>query len=242
MTTKAIILAAGRGSRMKSLTDDRPKCLVEFRGKPLLHWQLEALRTAGVCDIALVTGYRRDALAGFGLREFHNERWAETNMVTSLSCAREWLESGDCIVSYSDIVYKRAAVDAVLGSEADLAVAYDLDWLRLWTARFGDPLKDAETFRIDETARILEIGQKPASVAEIQGQYMGLLHFRPVAWQALQRVREGLGPARRDRLDMTGALQLLILSGYAVFGVPIHSQWAEFDSEEDLLRVGALAP
>ncbi len=238
--TKAIILAAGRGSRMKALTDDRPKCLVEFRGKPLLHWQLEALRSAGVRDIALVTGYRREMLAGHGLHEFHNERWAETNMVASLACAREWLESSPCLVSYSDIVYERAAVDAVLGSEADLAVAYDLDWLRLWEARFGNPLEDAETFRIDEASRILEIGQKPESVAEIQGQYMGLLRFCPAAWAAMQRVRVALEPAKRDRLDMTGALQLMILSGYAVTGVPVHSHWAEFDSEEDLRRVGGL--
>ena len=52
---KDIILAAGRGSRMKNLTADRPKCLVELRGKALLDWQLEALRAAGVTEIAIVT-------------------------------------------------------------------------------------------------------------------------------------------------------------------------------------------
>ncbi len=75
---KAIILAAGRGSRMKSLTEERPKCLVELAGKALLDWQLEALREAGVSEIAIVTGYKRELLANRGLVEFYNPRWAET--------------------------------------------------------------------------------------------------------------------------------------------------------------------
>lgn len=100
---KAIILAAGRGSRMKGLTDDRPKCLVELEGKPLLDRQIQALGEAGCDEIAIVTGYRRDQLMNRGLVEFSNERWSETNMVSSLACAEDWLQSSPCIVSYSDI-------------------------------------------------------------------------------------------------------------------------------------------
>ena len=68
---KAIILAAGRGSRMKLLTDETPKCLIKLRGKSLLDWQLSALRAAGITDIAIVTGYRRDLLAKYNLVEFY---------------------------------------------------------------------------------------------------------------------------------------------------------------------------
>ena len=53
---KAIILAAGRGSRMKNLTDEIPKCMLEFRGKPLIEWQLASLRSAGINEIGIVTG------------------------------------------------------------------------------------------------------------------------------------------------------------------------------------------
>ncbi|MFZ9450262.1 MAG: NTP transferase domain-containing protein, partial [Alphaproteobacteria bacterium] len=63
---RAIILAAGRGSRMRQLTDERPKCLVPLRGRPLLEWQLEALRGAGIREIGIVTGYRREMLASRG--------------------------------------------------------------------------------------------------------------------------------------------------------------------------------
>ena len=100
---KAIILAAGRGSRMKSLTDEKPKCLIELNGKPLLEWQLEALRGAGIEDIAIVTGYKKELLHRYGLKEFHNSLWAETQMVSSLMCANEWLQQSECVVSYSDI-------------------------------------------------------------------------------------------------------------------------------------------
>ena len=69
---KAIILAAGRGSRMKKLTDERPKCLVKLRGKTLLDLQLDALKSAGISQIAIVTGYKRKLLANRGLQEFYN--------------------------------------------------------------------------------------------------------------------------------------------------------------------------
>ena len=71
---KAIILAAGRGSRLKNLTDERPKCLVELHGKALLDWQLEALREAGIKKIGIVTGYKRELLARQDLVQFYNHR------------------------------------------------------------------------------------------------------------------------------------------------------------------------
>ena len=121
---KAIILAAGRGTRMKDLTDDRPKCLVELRGERC-DLQLEALLEAGVEEIAVVTGYRREMLASRGLTEFYNSRWAETNMVSSLACAEDWLKLEPCIVSYSDIFYGSYAVKSLMKSGAPLALTYD---------------------------------------------------------------------------------------------------------------------
>ena len=60
---KAIILAAGRGSRMKHLTDEKPKCLAKLGGKLLIEWQLEALSAAGINEIAIVTGYKKELLS-----------------------------------------------------------------------------------------------------------------------------------------------------------------------------------
>jgi choline kinase len=233
---KAIILAAGRGSRMKSLTDERPKCLVELRGKALLDWQLEALHKAGISEIAIVTGYKRELLSNRGLLEFHNTRWAETNMVSSLSCAEDWLQTGPCIVSYSDIFYEASAVESLMMSNAALAVTYDPHWLKLWEKRFGDPLLDAETFRINQDMILTEIGNKPKSTKEVQGQYMGLLRFTPDGWREVLRIRAGLPSAECDSMHMTGTMQRVIEAGLiAIKAITYERPWGEVDSAEDLL-------
>jgi choline kinase len=232
---KAIILAAGRGSRMKSLTDERPKCMVELRGKTLLEWQLEALRGAGISEIAIVTGYKRELLANQGLVEFHNLRWADTNMVSSLACAEAWLEQEPCIVSYSDIFYSPVAVQSLMTCKASLAVTYDPNWLALWTERFGDPLLDAETFRLTDAGTLAEIGNKPTSVDDIQGQYMGLLRFTPEGWADVVRLRSALTPEQCDKVHMTHTLQQVIEAGrVAIQGVAYTGEWGEVDSAEDL--------
>ena len=232
---KAIILAAGRGSRMQSLTEDRPKCLVELRGRTLLDRQLDALHGAGIDEIAIVTGYKREQLRGRGLHEFHNPRWEETNMVSSLACAEEWLNAGPCIVSYSDIFYESSAVDALMRSGAALAVVYDDHWQALWEKRFGDPLLDAETFRMNTDGTLAEIGNKPRSVDEVEGQYMGLLRFTPEGWREIVRIRAGLPHAECDRMHMTGTLQKVIDAGRVpIRALPYHQRWGEVDSAEDL--------
>jgi len=220
---------------MKNLTDERPKCLVEVRGKALLDWQLEALRTAGIVEIAIVTGYKRDLLANRGLVEFHNARWAETNMVSSLTCAENWMRVEPCIVSYSDIFYGPVAVRSLMTCEAALAVTYDPDWQALWTQRFGDPLLDAETFRLTAENTLAEIGMRPTSLVEVQGQYMGLLRFTPEGWSEILRIRGELKSDQRDTMHMTGTLQEVIVAGrVAIAAVPYTGEWGEVDSADDL--------
>lgn len=232
---KAIILAAGRGSRMKNLTEERPKCLVELHGKPLLEWQLTALRGAGIEQIAIVTGYKRELLSNRGLVEFHNPRWAETNMVASLACAQEWLRGEPCVVSYSDIFYEASAPRLLMETDAELAITYDPNWRALWESRFEDPLSDAETFKMDDRRVLLEIGQKPTRIEDVQGQYMGLLRFTPAGWSKVETLRATLDDRFRDKLDMTGMLQRLIAGyGAQITALPYRERWGEVDSAEDL--------
>ncbi len=236
---RATILAAGRGSRMKGLTDERPKCLVNFRGRPLLDWQIDALRTAGIGEIGIVTGYKREMLADRGLVEFHNPQWAQTQMVSSLACAGNWLEEAACIVSYSDIVYDSRAVRTLIESQADLAITFDPNWLALWQERFADPLVDAETFRLNPDGTLAEIGGKPKSVEEIQGQYMGLLLFSPQGWSEVARIRAGLTAEERAGMHMTGTLQKIVEAGrLPVRALPYAGWWGEFDTDHDLRSLG----
>lgn len=233
---KAIILAAGRGSRMKALTDERPKCLVEVHGKLLLDWQLDALKGAGISEIGVVTGYKRELLVNRGLIEFHNPHWAATQMVSSLCCAQEWLNAGPCIVSYSDIFYETQAVVSLADISADLAITYDPNWHRLWSARFDDPLADAETFRLSDGNKLVEIGNKPRTVAAVQGQYMGLLRFTPKSWAEVQRIRSTLSSSECAKMHMTGTLQKVIDAGnIQILAVPYDQAWGEVDSADDLI-------
>ncbi len=232
MNTRGIILAAGRGSRLQRLTDARPKCLVELAGRPLLHWQVAALRGAGIREILVVRGYRAELIAG-DFATCENPRWEQTHMVASLLCARDWLRAGPCVVSYSDIVYPAAALEALVSATAPLAILYDVNWRRLWERRFADPLSDAESFRIDAHGLVTEIGRKPRTIDDVQGQYMGLLRFTPavLAWIDELAVRDGLD---LDRTDMTTLLGRLLAAGRSVQGVPWTGAWCEVDNAADL--------
>ena len=231
---KAVILAAGRGKRMERLGDNRPKCLIELQGKPLIERQITALRRGGVDEIGVVRGYRAEMIAYPGLSYFANERWAETNMVMSLAAAAAWLRSGPVVVSYAYIFSRGELVRSLIPAPGSLVISYDRGWRRLWTRRFDDPLADAETFRIDTEGRLLEIGGKTASIDDIQGQHMGLLKFTPEAWLAVEALLGSLDAAERDRLDMTGMLRRLIAGNH----LPIHTlaidgHWGEIDKPED---------
>ena len=232
---RAIILAAGRGSRMGELTDERPKCLLDFRGRSLLDGQIAAIRAAGVEEIAIVTGYRRDLLAGRNLTAFHNPRWAETNMFASLACAGEWLQDRACVVSYADLFYEPSAIRLLTATATPLAITYDPDWLELWSRRFANPLSDAETFRIDAKGVLQEIGGRAAHVNDIQGQYMGLLRIEPQGWREMQRMAQALQLHEQDALHMTGLLQKVISAGeLPVRALAYYEEWGEIDSPSDL--------
>lgn len=198
---KAVILAAGRGSRMKGATESRPKCLVEVAGRPLLDLQFTALRQAGVDDISIVTGYHAEMLADRGAQKtFHNARWAETNMVASLMQASPLLQNEACIISYADIFYPAETIRRLSSAPYDIAISYDPDWLRLWSVRFEDPLSDAETFRLAPDGRVIEIGSKTKKLADIQGQYMGLLKFTPRGWNTVIMYLKTMTPGRSTAL------------------------------------------
>lgn len=232
---RAVILAAGRGRRMLDQTNEIPKCLIEVRGKSLLDWQLGALYDSGITTVGIVTGYKREMLADRGLVEFNNPLWESTNMVTSLVSADEWLRGEPCIVSYSDIFYEATAVQELIQCSAALAITYDPHWLTLWRARFDDPLKDAETFRLDEDHCLAEIGNSPRSVDEIQGQYMGLLRIDPSGWSALKCVYEGLQAFEQNDLHLTQLLQRVVEGGSVrVQAIPYTASWGEVDSPQDL--------
>ncbi len=236
---KALILAAGEGSRLRPHTLDRPKCLVEIDGCSLLDRQLAVLSSEGVTDVTLVAGYRSDMLKRQGYRLETNLRYAETNMVWTLFVAESILK-GELIVAYGDIVYSRRILRSLLASTADIAVTIDQDWEHYWRARNEDPLKDAETLRMDGMDRIIEIGQKPLQLEQIQGQYMGLMKFSPTGLDILRDtfhracMRGTLRGKAPENAYMTDLLQLMIDEGNEIYAVKVRGDWVELDTVADL--------
>ena len=237
---RAIILAAGRGTRLHPYTQDGPKCLVELGGISLIERQIATLKGAGINDIVVVTGYRSDLLQISGTRTVHNDAWDSTNMVESLFAAEDDF-GDDLIVAYADIVYEPRVIDALLDSPHDISVVVDTDWRRYWEHRFADPLSDAESLSMDDAGRITDIGDPVSDIATVQAQYIGLMRFRDDGVRALRRARNELGAVQRawmekrsiEKAYMTDLLMEMIQRGDAVFAVQVGGGWMEFDTVSD---------
>ena len=238
---KAIIVAAGRGSRLEPFTKDRPKCALEFGGRRLIDWQEAALSHIGIKKAELVLGYHSEKLDDGSRRVWINERWNETNMVFSLLCARETLTSGEpVVIVYGDIVFEPHVIQALTASKGDIRVIVDRKWLHYWQMRNEDPLNDAESLRIGQDGRLLDIGQKVKAVSEIEAQYIGLLYFSPVGCRSLLNFLDHavdgvpwlLGRSL-EKCYMTDVLRGMIQDGYKLHGVGIDNGWLEFDTVSD---------
>jgi choline kinase len=226
---------------MGSLTADKPKCLVEVRGKTILDSQLEVFRRSGVSKVTVVSGYRGSQIKRRGVQKKHNPDFATTNMVWTLFNSGVFQESDcDLVVSYGDIVFDLAVLQELRGNKADVSVVVDTDWERLWRERFSDPLSDAETLRMDSSNRLIEIGKKIGTLDEVMGQYIGLTKFsrsfRDSAlkiWKRLGRAAEGKSDEFRQ-MYMTEFIQHLIDADSQVVATPIVGGWMEFDSQADV--------
>ena len=240
---KAIILAAGTGSRLMPLTTDKPKCMVELVGKPLLHRQIATLRDVGVGEIVLVGGYRSECLVADFDTLVLNHNYYSTNMVTTLFCALEHMTgTEDLIISYGDIIFEEKVMYSVLDLDAPIVTAIDLDWQKYWEVRLDNPLDDAESLIVYDTNVIAELGRKPKSYRDIQGQYIGLTKIRAdyvreviASWQKMDRGAI-YGGQTFDKMYMTSFLQQLIDTGHHIRAAFIHNGWLEVDTLQDLER------
>ncbi len=234
-TPRAVHLAAGQGTRLRPITDDRPKPLVELGGQSLLERNVETLEAAGVDDQIVVTGYRADQIRDLGYKTVHNEVYDETEMVYSLFCAEEQFpENKDLLISYGDILYDESVVEQLLSCDAPVCVVVDHEWRQLWETRFDDPLEDAETLLFDGDGRIIEIGSEPQNYDQIEGQYIGLLKIRTDFISQFKKVYQELSDGGTTSVEMTAFIQHLIDSGWRVQSVPIEGHWLEVDTITDL--------
>ena len=238
---RAVILAAGMGSRLMPLTADRPKCMVRLQGRALLHRQLDILQTYGIKKVLVVGGYRFEALDSLWAKKVRNDDYEQTNMVDSLWEAAAWFDGKeDLIVSYGDIVYNSSVLAALLASPHAFVTVVDRAWRRYWAARMPDPLADAESLKLDTNGRIVDLGRKPQSYEEIEGQYIGLSLIRASvqeavleAWRRMDRAATYDGQPF-EKMYMTTFLRYMGERVTPLYAAPIENGWIEVDRPEDL--------
>jgi choline kinase len=251
--TRAIIIAAGQGTRLRPYTDDRPKCMVEIAGRPMLHHQMRALRAHGISEFVIIRGYLGDRIvpdAPEGVRFVDNTDFKNNNILMSLFTAGPNLV-GDCVVGYADIVYHPDVVRAVLSSPAPGALIVDRQWQTAYEGRTDHPVTEAELCRLNRSlpGLVEEVG-KQVGPGGAYGEFIGLARFRaPLVarlWAhysaALYRgVDAPLGNAPSLRKAyLTDLVNEAIADGEYFAAVPIDGRWREIDTVQDLERARAI--
>lgn len=237
---RAIILAAGQGTRLRPLTDECPKAMVPMVGRPIIDWQIELFHKMGIKDIVVVRGYKAATLDGRDVQFVLNNRYMETNMLYSLLCAKEYFNK-DVIVSYGDILYQKEVLATLLTAKHDVSVVVDLAWKNYYAQRFTNPYDDAESLVLTSDMSIKSIGQSNPHIEDVQAQYIGLMKFSQAALQNIQRIykdsyeqKQCIGWGKRaEKAYMTDLLQEMINRRMSVHGVEINGGWLEIDSIND---------
>jgi choline kinase len=247
---KAIIVAAGRGRRLGSETDEIPKCMVKVGGRAILHWQLDALAAAGVDEVVIVRGYLGDRIAGPAtgpaVRFVDNPEWAENNILTSLFYAEAEMRGG-FLFSYSDIVFSHEHARRVAAGDAPISLIVDRRWRDAYEGRTLHPVSEAELARVENQAGapvVTRVGKRQVTAEDAAGEFSGLARFAPAGAAAL---REVWAEARALGLDapfgaaamlrqayLTDGLNAVAARGVALGAVLVDGGWREIDTEQDL--------
>jgi choline kinase len=246
---RAVILAAGSGRRMGKYGENLPKGMLPINGKSIIERQIEKIREIGISDIVIVTGYKAEMITFEGVTYFHNTAYAETNMVETLMCAREALDT-DILISYADVVCTRNLVSMVAGCGYDIGVAVDENWRDYWMLRYGTTEIDLETLTVSEDGKITGIGKPVSSSEGLDYRYIGLIKFSESgiadAMELYSRKK------RRNEIwlqsgkpfamgYMTDLLHELIMGGRTVYPVVTRGGWFEFDTVEDYEKAQAMS-
>ena len=242
---KAIILAAGQGSRLGKICPDRPKCLMSIEDNTLLEIQINTLHACGIEDIAIVRGYKGEKIDVPGLKYYDNPDYADTNMLYSLFCARKEM-SGDILILYSDILYEEQVVKRLIESSHDIAIGVMVNWKEAVSQRNEVALEELEMVYFDSENCVQQIGKKRTEEYETQGQFIGMVKCSQRGTEILKnnydRLKQhyaGKPFGMADTFEM--AWQTDIFQEMTELGVPLHCViiergWMEIDTPEDYER------
>ena len=244
---KAIIIAAGEGSRLMPITDDKPKCLLEIKGKTIMQRQLEVLRQCGIDDIVVVRGYKKETIAYPNIRYYENTHYENNNILRSLFYAESEMDD-EFVFSYSDILFEQGVLEKLLQSEADISLVVDVDWLSTYKGRQQHPVSEAELVKVKNN-KIVGIGKDIVSPDEAYGEFIGLARFTTKGAEIVRSNYQTVineyhskrfqNAASVEQAYLTDMMQELIDRGYIIGNVDISGGWREIDTSEDLGKARA---
>ncbi len=231
---KGLILAAGIASRLRPLTDNTPKCLLDIGGKKILEQTIDNLISNSINDIIIVTGYLNKKIEDFVKDNYpelkvtflHNESYESTNNIFSLWLAKEAVENEDFILLDSDIVFDEEIISLLLQSNYENCLAL----------KTGVELGDEEIkVKLAEDGSIIEIS-KEVNPAEAAGESIGIEKFSAQFGNELFKILdEMIIEERMENVFYEAAFQRAIEGGAKIFSVSVEEKYCmEIDFAEDL--------
>jgi phosphoenolpyruvate phosphomutase len=233
----AVVLAASRGNSLDQLTADRPKCMIDIRGQPLLRRLVATLNECGVRQVTAVRGYRKEAIDLPGIATVDNDDYATTGEVASLACAADRIK-GDCVIVYGDVLFRRYILDGLLAAEGDIVVAVDALW-----EKYGDALRKRDlavasrrfsaSYLEDAPVTLHAIGSGlPA--AEVTGEFIGIVRANE---RGAALIRAEIEALRAENALVHADLPDLLTRIAARHPVAVHyvtGHWLDVDDLADL--------
>ena len=239
---KALIIAAGLGSRLKKHTENLPKCMLDFGGKTLLQRQLDAYKKNSITDISVIRGYKKEKIKYKGLKYFENTDYKNNNILNSIFYAEDFI-NGNIIISYSDILFDSTVVKRLLKSNHDISVVVDIDWRGYYVGRKDHPISEAENVIFNSNNEVEKIGKINTGTEEVHGEFIGMIKLTDsganIFKEQFHRLKKIYWnkPFQRAKIFqkayLTDFIQELVDIGIKVHCVIIESGWKEIDTVED---------
>jgi len=240
---KAIILAAGEGSRMCKLTQNIPKPLVNVNGKSIIERQLSILKQNDILDIIIVTGPHHEKFNFKNVVYVNNLDYKKHDTLGSLMTARDYMND-EIITTYADQIFEEKILKSMTEFTGDIGIAVDLDWEKNYVNRDQHPKSEAENILINGN-EVLEIRKNILACKENEkiGECLGLMKFSRKAskvfldkYSELEISHQGKfhnAPSLEKAL-ISDMLQELIVSGIRISPIYVSGKWCEIDTPQDL--------
>ena len=242
---KAIIIAAGPGSRLKEFTEQVPKCLVKVNGKTILGHQLEAIRRNGISDISLIKGYKKEQVQVPDIKYYINDNFMNNNILISLMHAEKEMDD-DFLAIYSDITFDAQIVKKLIETEGDIVLVVDTSWKNHYEGRIEHPIEEAEKVIFDQYKHIVEIGKDLQNIDRVNGEFIGMMKctrdgarvFTDYFLKAKEESGEGpfIRASNIRNAYITDFIQYLTDQKIKIPCCLIEGGWQEYDTTEDLQK------